>query len=295
VEAGADDFLSKPIDATELIVRVRSLVRVRRLYAEVENATAQRLAVMAGIAHDIRSPLNALMLGMELLAERLPENERLTPLWTNLTTCVEQIQMLSNDLMRYYQIEAGTFRLNYACCKLDSLIDPAISVATPIADDKGIRLVIGAVPELTLDVDQSAITQVLVNLLTNAIKYTDAGGQVRVSLYDLSQGDYTLPPDHYPPVLTLPPYGVVIEIADTGRGIAPEDFERVFTEFDRLKASGVEAEGMGLGLSVSQRLVRLHGGEVWFTSAVQFGSTFAFFLPLDPKHRVNTSSSDYCL
>ncbi len=295
MQAGADDFLSKPIDAAELIVRVRSLVRVRQLYAEVERATAQRLAVMAGIAHDIRSPLNALMLDMELLAERLPENERLTPLWTNFTTCVEHIRILSNDLMRYYQIEAGTFQLNYARCRLDSLIDPAMSVATPIADEKGIRLVIDAVPELTLDVDQSAITQVLINLLTNAIKYTDTGGQVRVSLYDLSQGSYVLPPDHYPPVLTLPSHGVVIEIADTGRGIVSQDFERVFAEFDRLKAREGEIEGVGLGLPVSQRLVRLHGGEVWFTSAVDRGSTFAFFLPLDQKRRMSTSALDYCL
>jgi two-component system cell cycle response regulator len=93
MQAGADDFLSKPIDATELIVRVRSLVRVRQLYAEVERATAQRLAVMAGIAHDIRSPLNALMLSMELLADRLPQDERLIPIWTNFTACVEQIRM----------------------------------------------------------------------------------------------------------------------------------------------------------------------------------------------------------
>jgi two-component system sensor histidine kinase/response regulator len=290
MQAGADDFLSKPIDAAELIVRVRSLVRVRQLYAEVERVTAQRLAVMAGIAHDIRSPLNALMLSVELLADRLPKDERLVPLWTNITACTEQIRMLSNDLMRYYQIEAGKFQLTYTRCELASLIDPAMAVATPIANEKGLRLLIDAVPELTLDADQSAVTQVLLNLLTNAIKYTDTGGQVRLSLHNLAQGGYTLPPDHYPPVLTLPSQGVVIEIADTGRGIAPQDFERVFTEFDRLKASQSETEGVGLGLPVSQRLVRLHGGEIWFTSAVDHGSTFAFFLPSDQKRRMNTSA-----
>jgi two-component system sensor histidine kinase/response regulator len=284
MQAGADDFLSKPIDATELIVRVRSLVRVRQLYAEVEHVTAQRLAVMAGIAHDIRSPLNALMLSMELLADRLPKDERLIPLWTNITTCVEHIRMLSNDLMRYYQIEAGKFQLTYTRCELSSLIDLAIAVATPIADDKGIHLSVDSVPQLTLEVDQSAMTQVILNLLTNAIKYTDAGGQVRLKPFDLSQGGYSLPPDHYPPVLTLPSCGVVIQIADTGQGIAPQDFERIFTEFDRLKASDTETEGVGLGLPVSQRLVGLHGGEIWFTSAVGLGSTFAFFLPLEQKY-----------
>jgi signal transduction histidine kinase len=124
--------------------------------------------------------------------------------------------------------------------------------------------------------DQHAITQVLQNLLTNGVKYTPAGGRVTVSTYALAQDTYQLPLNHFPPVLALPVEGVVFEVQDTGQGIDPADFDRVFGEFDRLKAT---QEGIGLGLAVSQRLVRMHHGEIWFTSDPGIGSTFAFFLP----------------
>ncbi len=285
MQAGADDFLTKPIDAAELIVRVRSLVRIRQLYAEVERMTAQRLRVMAGIAHDIRSPLNALMLSMELLADKLPQDQQLSALWTNITTCVGHIRMLGNDIMQYYQMEAGQFKLNYTRCDLSFIIDSVMAVASPIANEKGINLVVESAPQLALDMDQSAIAQVLLNLLTNAIKYTDPGGDVKLRVFDLSCGDYMLPPHHYPPVLALPPNGIVLEVADTGRGISAEDFGRIFNEFDRIKSDEQEVEGVGLGLAVSQRLVRLHGGEIWFTSVAGQGSTFSFFLPLERRHK----------
>jgi signal transduction histidine kinase len=225
------------------------------------------------------------MLSMELLADRLPVDEQLSALWTNITTCVEHIGMLGNDIMQYYQMEAGQFQLNYSRCDLGFVIDSAMAVATPIANEKGINFSVESAPQMSLDMDQGAITQVLLNLLTNAIKYTNPGGSVRLRLFDLSCGDYMLPPHHYPPVLTLPSVGIVAEIADTGRGISPEDFGRIFNEFDRIRSDEHDVEGVGLGLAVSQRLVRLHGGEIWFTSAPGQGSTFSFFLPLERRHK----------
>ncbi len=278
MQAGADDFLSKPIDAAELIVRVRSLLRIRQLYAEVERVTAQRLRVMAGIAHDIRSPLNALNLSIELLADKLPPEESLKPLWKNINTCVQHIRMLTNDLLNYYQTESGQFKLNLASVRMADLITDIFAVAAPIAQEKNVNLYIDPVPDTTVEADQNALTQVLLNLLTNAVKYTDPQGEVRLIVHDLAQNTYTLPLQHYPPMLALPSNGIVVEISDTGHGINPEDFSRVFTEFDRLEAR--DMEGLGLGLAVSQRLIRRHGGEIWFTSEPGRGSTFAFFLPL---------------
>lgn len=282
MEAGADDFLSKPIDATELLVRVRSLVRVRQLYAEVERITAERLRFMASVAHDIRSPLNALNLNLDLIVQKIPTTDELNRLWARVTTCVDRIGILATDIMNYYQTEAGQYKLEFTECRTAELIQHVFDIAQPIAEEHNVALqVVMLAPDLKLSVDRDAIAQVLLNLLTNAIKYTASAGKVILRVHDLSTQSYSLPVEHYPTVLALPPEGVVFEVEDTGQGIKTSDFDRVFSEFDRLRTTN--PEGVGLGLPVSQRLVRLHQGSIWFTSKLSEGSTFAFFLPLRPS------------
>lgn len=291
MQVGADDFLSKPVDATELLVRVRSLMRVRQLNIELERVTAERLRFMAGIAHDIRSPLNALSLSLEMLQDKEKELPLLGRLLPRMMTCVEQIQMLASGVMNYYRIEAGNFTLNITETSVVDILEAVRSVAAPIAEEKNITLLIPPPPPLTLYADRSIVIQVLLNLLTNGIKYTAAGGKVQLAVFDLCTGAYELPPSHYPPLLMLPTSGLVFEVRDNGYGIAPEHFARVFSEFDRLNAEErQDKDGVGLGLPVARRLIHLHGGEIWFESTAGVGTTFAFWVPLQAVSPLPPSS-----
>lgn len=277
MEAGADDFLSKPIDAAELIVRVRSLLKLRSLYLDLERITAERLQFMAGVAHDIRSPLNALVLNIDMLGERLDQTDpKVQRIWNRTQTCIARIQLLAHDIMNYYKTEAGQFVLDIKDTNLQEVIWAAHDVVATMAEEKQISFEIDPIPVMNLPMDAQAIIQVLVNLLSNAIEYTQADGGIRLVSYNLAESNYQLPSEHYPPIIQLPMYGIVLEIQDTGAGIPITDYIKVFQEFVRLNT---QQEGVGLGLSVSQRLVRLHGGEIWVSSSLGRGTTFAFFLP----------------
>lgn len=277
MEAGADDFLSKPIDAAELIVRVRSLLKLRSLYLDLERVTAERLQFMAGVAHDIRSPLNALILNMDMLGNLLDQNDpKIQRIWTRINTCSVRIDLLAHDVMNYYRTEAGQFVLDIKEMGLHHVVQTAYDIVAAMAEEKQIRVQMVGSLSMAIPMDEQAIVQVLVNLLTNAIEYAEASGHVMLQAYNLADGDYQLPETHYPPVMLLPSRGLVLEVQNTGSTIAVADYIKVFQEFVRLTT---QQQGVGLGLSVSQRLVRLHGGEIWVSSRAGEGTTFAFFLP----------------
>jgi signal transduction histidine kinase len=174
----------------------------------------------------------------------------------------QHLLSLINDILDLSKIEAGRMELDAADFDLPNAIDNALILVRERATRRGITL--GHALDERLGVlhgDERKVKQVLLNLLSNALKFTPEGGRidVRAGVHD-----------------------DVAEIAvtDTGVGIAPGDQEAVFEEFRQVGTAEKKVEGTGLGLALSRRFIELHGGRIWVESAVGVGSTFTFTLPL---------------
>jgi chemotaxis family two-component system sensor kinase Cph1 len=169
---------------------------------------------------------------------------------------------LVEDLLDLASLEEKSFRLIIQPVESRNLLEAAVADAQPLAGAKHISLVVHLNDAPNIDADPRRISQVFSNLLGNAIKFTPAGGTVTLSA-QVSDGMLS------------------VSIADTGRGIAPEELPHIFDRFWRLKGS--EGGGTGLGLYIARGIVEAHGGRLWAESSPP-GATFFFTLPLEP-HR----------
>ena len=169
---------------------------------------------------------------------------------------------LINDVLDLSKIEAGQLTLSLTDYSLKDVVHNVFTAVEPLADEKKLALKIEVQPDLPLGhADERRVTQVLLNLLGNAIKFTDAG-EVTVRA-TASKGSFT------------------IAVHDTGPGISDSDQARIFEEFQQVDSSATKKKGgTGLGLSISRRIVEMQGGRLWVESKLGEGSTFFFTLPI---------------
>jgi len=232
--------------------------------AQLEAASRHKSEFLANMSHELRTPLNAIIGFSEVLNERMfgELNEKQEEYLRDIHASGQHLLSLINDILDLSKIEAGRMELELADFDLPSAIDNALILVRERASRRGITLGSTIDPRLgTIGGDERKVKQVLLNLLSNALKFTPEGGRIEVAarLHD--------------PVAE-------VSVADTGIGIAPEDQTAVFEEFRQVGATEKKAEGTGLGLALARRFIELHGGTIWVTSQVGAGSTFTFTLPL---------------
>ncbi len=237
---------------------------------EAEEARQAKQQFIQTISHELRTPLN-LIIGFSEIMANDPETYGDMAWPANLRSDVEQIYRSSrhlasliDDVLDLSAVEARRMRLSLQQTDIRQVIEEAVSVVRGLFERKGLYLKIDVahdVPELL--VDPLRIRQVLLNLLSNASRHTDAGG---VSIAVKRTGD-----------------SVQVSVADTGSGIAPEERHKVFEEFGRPDGPGRRSEGTGLGLALSKRFVELHGGTMDFESTPGKGTRFYFSLPVPSK------------
>jgi two-component system, NtrC family, sensor kinase len=232
---------------------------------------------LAGMSHELRTPLNAIIGFSELLHAEVPGplDTRQKQYVDHVLTSGRHLLSLINEVLDLSKIEAGRVELARQWTSLEEIVDSVHGVVKPLADKRQISLSVTLPRELPpLFVDPVRVKQVLYNLLSNAIKFTPPRGAVS---------------------LTAALEGPLLQVScrDTGVGIHRDDMPRLFREFERIQPAGVEkAEGTGLGLALSRRLVELHGGSIWAESEAGKGSTFVFTLPLLAPHERTEAARD---
>jgi signal transduction histidine kinase len=238
---------------------------LQRLYEELETASRHKSDFLATMSHELRTPLNAIIGFSEVLHEQMfgELNERQLAYVDEVLEAGKHLLSLINDVLDLAKIEAGSMELERSQVAITEVLRSAVSMHSERASRGGIELSLTTEPEeITISADGRRVRQIAFNLLSNAVKFTPAGGRVDVSAR-LDDGQ------------------VEVAVADTGAGIAPEELETIFEEFKQA-TDGKRAEGTGLGLPLSRKLVELHGGRLWVESAAGNGSNFCFTLPVGP-------------
>jgi signal transduction histidine kinase len=237
--------------------------QLERVQRQLELASEHKSQFLANMSHELRTPLNAIIGFSEVLREQMfgDLNERQLAYVDDVLEAGRHLLSLINDVLDLAKIEAGRMDLALSQVEIPELLRSAVSMHSERAGRGGVHLGLATEPaEITVTADDRRLRQIVFNLLSNAVKFTPADGRVDVSAH-LDDGR------------------VEIAVADTGPGIAREDLDTIFEEFEQA-SDGKQAEGTGLGLPLSRKLVELHGGRLWVESEVGKGSTFRFTIPV---------------
>jgi len=268
----AGEFAPPVIDLLNTFATQSTLaIQNARLFREIgdksrqlEVASQHKSEFLANMSHELRTPLNAIIGFSEVLAERMfgEINDKQAEYLADILDSGKHLLGLINDILDLSKIEAGRMELDLTDFALPNAIDNTLTLMRERAHRREITLERMVDERLgMIHADERKMKQVLLNLLSNALKFTPEGGRIdmRAVLRDGS---------------------VEISVTDTGVGIAPEDQATVFEEFRQVGSAAQKVEGTGLGLAISRKFIELHGGRIWVESQVGKGSTFAFTLPL---------------
>jgi signal transduction histidine kinase/PAS domain-containing protein len=250
--------------AEELAVRAGLAIDNARLYREARRAVQVRDDVLGIVAHDLRNPLNAILVQSQMLGRRGGEPERRSQRPVDaIRRNAKRMNRLIEDLLDVTRLEADGLSIEPARISAGAVVCEAVENQLPTASSSSIDLRVEVARDLP-DVwaDRERLLQVLENLIGNSIKFTESGGRITVGV-DCVDGEN------------------LFWVMDTGRGIAAEDMPHIFDRFWQSKRGG--RRGTGLGLPIVKGLVEAHGGRVWVESAPGCGSTFRFTIPTTPR------------
>lgn len=272
-QVGGNDFISKPFNKEELIIRVThqiSLVAAKRIIIaqteELRRTIMGRDKLYSVIAHDLRSPMGSIKMVLNMLILNLP-SETIGPemyeLLTMANQTTEDVFSLLDNLLKWTKSQIGKLKVVYQNIDMVEVVEGVSEIFTMVAGLKNIRIAMD-IPDERVEVraDIDMIKTVIRNLISNAIKFSNEGSEVLVSLKEEDNM-------------------AVVSVKDSGCGIDEENQKKLLHTDTHFSTFGTNnEEGSGLGLLLCKDFVTKNGGELWFTSKKEEGSTFSFSIPL---------------
>ncbi len=270
---GASEIQSVAISLNAMAVQLDEYThgleqKVSEKTAQLELANRHKSEFLTNMSHELRTPLNAVIGFSDVLKEQYfgELNAKQREYVKDINESGQHLLSLINDILDLSKIEAGHMDLDLSEFSLPMALDNAMVLVRERAHQQQLQLRADVAPDVSVvTADERKFKQILINLLTNAVKFSYPGGWVEVTVRR---------------EINIITNEVVITVKDSGLGIAQEDQAAIFEEFHQLKSTGsAKLEGTGLGLSLAKRLVELHGGKIWVESEIGEGAAFSFTLP----------------
>jgi len=261
LRAGAIDYITKPISPPRVAVRVRAVVERRRLQVELQELQASFTSMLV---HDLRTPLTIFKAYADLMgASSDPLTAKQRRYLKSMRDSSERMLRLVGEILDVSKLEAGRLTLELKPIDLGALMAEIAERLQPVAEQKAIKLSVNIAAGLpTVQADAGRLDQVLMNLLSNALKFTPEQGAIALDVTALE-------------------HEIEVAVVDTGPGIPPDEMPLLFEKFSQTSTGKNSAvQGTGLGLLICRHLIQAHGGRIWAESEVGRGSRFIFRVPV---------------
>jgi signal transduction histidine kinase len=263
----------------EIEERKQAQQSTKRAQWEAEKANEAKSEFLANMSHELRTPMNHILGFTELILDENfgKLNQVQTEYLSDVHSSASHLLSLINDILDLSKIEAGKYELEPSSVNLKDLLENSLTMVKEKALKHGIMLSkhFRDLPD-SITADERKLKQIMYNLLSNAVKFTPDGGSVSVKALSSDDSHGDIGNKH-----KAPTDGIVIRVSDTGIGLKSDDLKRIFNSFEQVENSASRNfQGTGLGLSLTKKLVELHGGKIWVESGgVGKGTTFSFTIP----------------